>query len=66
MFTVRIRSIRFADILVSDTKAVQMISISENPRLIKTDDEYAITIGIMNKGNVEEKVDIEGAITNIF
>jgi len=43
MFSVRIRSIKYVDVFVSDTKAVQAIKLSQSPILTKMDNEYIIS-----------------------
>ncbi|MFA7298195.1 MAG: hypothetical protein WC010_00975 [Candidatus Absconditabacterales bacterium] len=66
IFTVRIRSIKYIDIFVSNSKAVQMITLSQSPILTKIDNEYIITLGLINKGNVPEKLHITSVLSNIF
>ena|GEM_PF-1780760 len=66
MFTIRIRSIKYLDVLISDTKPIQALLISQGPMIKKVGDEYQMSIGIHNKGNVSENIQINGAIFNIF
>ncbi len=66
MFSVRVRAVRFVDVMVSDTKAIQGLSISKRPTLTKVGDEYVITLGIHNYGNVDEQVAITGRVSNIL
>ncbi len=65
-FTVRIRSTKYIDVFVSDTKAIQTINLSQSPILTKVDDEYIISFWIANKGNIEEKLHITSVLSNIF
>lgn len=64
MFTIRIRSVKFIDMLVSNTEAIQTLIISQAPTIQKTGDEYNIQIWITNSGNVDEKIDITSKIFN--
>jgi len=66
MFSVRIRSIKYVDVFVSDTKTVQAIKLSQSPILTKMDNEYIISFWIKNEGNVEEKLHIVSTLSNIF
>lgn len=66
MFTIRLRSIKYLDVLVSDTKAVQVLDISQWARIKRMGDEYIITLWIKNKGNVDEKVHITSILSNMF
>lgn len=66
MLTVRIRSIKFVDIFVAWTQAKQMIKLSQSPILTRIDDEYIISFGIKNEGNVPENIHIVSKISNIF
>lgn len=65
-FSIRIRAIKFIDMLVSDSPAKQMIDISQVPKLIKSKNEYIVQIGIQNKGNISEKIHISSLLSNIF
>lgn len=66
MFTVRIRSIKYIDVFVSDSPAIQAIKLSQSPILAKMDGEYVISFWIKNKGNVEEKLHIVSTLSNMF
>lgn len=66
MFTVRIRSIKYLDIYVSETKAVQVISLSQSPTISKIDNEYIISFWIKNEGNLPEKIHITSILSNIL
>ena len=66
IFTIRIRSIKYVDIFVSDTKAIQMVYISKSPNIKKIWEEYAVTLWLKNKGNVDEKIHVTSVIYNMF
>ena len=66
MFTIRIRSIKYIDIFVANSDAVQMIYMSKTPSMKKVWDEYIITLWVNNKGNVDEKVHIISKLSNIL
>ena len=66
MFTIRIRSIKYVDIFVSDTQAVQMIYVSQSPILKKLKDEWVVTLWVNNRGNVDEKIHVTNVISNMF
>jgi len=64
--TVTVRSAKFIDILVTTGEVKQMINISPSPTLQQKEDEYVLNIGIINKGNVEEKTQITSVLSNIL
>ena len=66
MFTVRVRAVKYLDILVSDGKISQVVSMSKKPTIKKLGDEYIIAMGVNNKGNVDEKVHITSTLFNIL
>lgn len=66
MLTVRIRSVKYIDVFVTDRKAIQTIRVSQSPILTKTDNEHILTFGIENKGNIEEKIQITSILSNTF
>lgn len=66
MFTVRIRSVKYIDILVTDTEPIQAIKLFQAPMLTQVDNEYIVSFGIKNEGNVPEKIHITSTISNIF
>jgi len=66
MLTVRIRAIKFLDIFVGNTEPTQVIKLSQSPILTKIDDEYIISFGIKNEGNIAEKLYIVSTLSNIF
>lgn len=66
MLTVRIRSVKYIDIFVTDRKAIQTIKVSQSPILTKTDNEYILSFGLENQGNIEEKIHITSILSNIF
>lgn len=66
MFTVRIRSIKYIDVLVNDTKATQAVKLSQSPTLTKIDNEYLISFWVTNEWNVPEKIHIVSILSNIL
>jgi len=66
MLTVRIRSVKYIDVFVTDRKAIQTIKVSQSPILTKTDNEYILSFGLENQGNIEEKIHITSILSNIF
>lgn len=66
MFPIRIRSIKYLDVFVSDTKSIQAITIDQKPKFKKIGDEYEINIAISNKGNIDENIHIKSILYNIF
>jgi hypothetical protein len=66
MFTIRIRSIKYVDVFVSELKAKQTIRMSQSPIITKIDNEYIISFWIQNRGNVPEKIHITSLLSNIF
>lgn len=66
IITVRIRSIKFIDIYVSETKAQQKITLSQSPTISKIDNEYIISFWIKNEGNIPEKIHITSILSNIL
>ncbi|MEI8008939.1 MAG: hypothetical protein WCI00_06195 [bacterium] len=44
MFTVRVRAVKYLDILVSDGKISQVVTMSQKPTIKKVGDEYVITM----------------------
>lgn len=66
MFTLRVRSVKYIDVFVSDTQAVEAINITQAPSLTQVGDEYIIQVGVENQGNVEEKLQITSVLSNVF
>ncbi len=66
MFTVRVRAVKYLDILVSDGKISQVVTMSQKPTIKKVGDEYVITMWVKNKGNVDEKIHITSTLFNIL
>jgi len=64
MFSVRVRAVRYLDVLVSDGKAIQAIIISQKPHIQKKGNEYVVIMWIKNNWNVDEKIHIDSAIYN--
>lgn len=65
MFSIRVRSVKYIDVFVSDTQAVEAIHITQAPSLTQVGDEYIIQVGVENQGNVEEKLQITSVLSNI-
>lgn len=66
MFSVRVRAVRYLDVLVSDGKAIQAIVISQKPHIQKKGNEYVVTMWVKNNWNVDEKIHIASTIYNIL
>lgn len=66
MFTVRIRAVKFIDMFVGNTNPIQVIKVSQSPKIKKTNEEYSISFSIKNKGNVPEKLHITSTLSNMF
>lgn len=66
MFTIRIRSIKYLDVFVSDTESIQAFALSQKPKFNKIGDEYEINLWIFNKGNIDENIHIKSTLSNIF
>ena len=64
MFSIVLRSVKFIDILVTNTKPIQVIKVSQRPKIIKIGDEYQISFWLKNKGNVQEKISITTILSN--
>ncbi len=63
---VTVRSAKFIDVFVTTGEVKQMVDISPNPTLQQKEDEYVFNMGIVNKGNVEEKIEILSKVSNIL
>lgn len=66
MFTVRFRTVKYLDVLVSDSEAIQAISISQKPIIQKKADEYVVSLWIINNGNIDEKVHVISTLSNVL
>ena len=66
MFTIRVRVVKYIDVFVSNGKVIQVVKMSPNPTIQKEWDEYTITIAMVNKGNVDEKITITSTLSNIL
>ena len=66
MVSVMVRSAKFIDIFVSSGKVIQVVKMSPKPTIQKAGDEYTITVSMINKGNVEEKINITSTLSNIL
>jgi len=66
-FNIIIRSAKFIDIFVSGTKPIQALEIFQNPDIqrVWADNEYIITLWVVNKGNVDEKVHIVSLLSSL-
>ena len=66
MFMIRIRSIKYLDISVSNTEPIQTVDIQQKPTIKKVWDEYSMSIWVNNKGNIDEFFYITSILSNIL
>lgn len=66
MFTVRFRTVKYLDVLVSDSQAIQAINISQKPSIQKKGNEYIISLWIINTGNIDENVHVVSTLSNVL
>ena len=66
MFSIVVRSVKYIDIYVEKTSIMQSISIDQSQKIKKQEDEYSLDFFLVNKGNIDEKVNVKTTISNIF
>lgn len=61
-----VRSAKFIDMFVSTGEVEQSVNIHQKTSIKKQGDEYVVSLWIVNKGNIDEKMQIKTTVSNIL